>query len=811
MKLETITLHPFGHFADRSWDLAKQLVVIHGPNELGKSTLRQAIFHTLFTPTKLPKSKLEETIGPWLPLPAGDYAAVRLTFEHQGMSWTLEKRWGAGHGSRLSDGKTSIGDPAVVQAKLGEMLAHGEATFRHVLFTGQSELEQTLARIKANARELRDVRDLLAAAAGAAADVDEQQLRRLLEEKMQESFSRWDVATARPERQNGKEKGVDDPWKRDVGVVLASWYDWQNHEAEWRRVLTIETDLDRIAAEAARIELDIRRADECVAAFGGLRDALGERDVLEEREPRLEQQVTTLNAAFSGWPKAEAAIGEWDQRKQELETEHGKLVQERAAAEAKKTGATATAAFERIAQAKQAWEDAANEAAKHADMATGQLPELERLETAITAAKNKLASRQLSWRIDVDEPGSVTMERGIGSAETVVVGAQGLVGTAEARVRVVAAGLRLTVESGGDDVERLFATLKEDQLEFERLLTACGATAVAAVKVAVERRREAVAAAATRKQVYESLLDGRTFEQWVELVAGIEKLPATRALVTIDEEIKTNRMRLAEGLATAKRHADTIAGWKQQHADHDSLTERLLEAKAALKHARDRLASLPGLPEGFETTREFLQALAAARQLQVEGQKQLTVKKEEQARLAAELAERRSEDLAEKADAAKRAFDRARGKGHDYLRIREELDRIAADSGSDPLPAFSAKVAAMFSRITRRSATVAFDGQLPAHVERDGVQMPPDRLSHGAGGALAFALRLALAEAYLHGVPGFIMLDDPFVNLDKDRMAEAADILRTFSEWSQVIFFTCHDEHAARLERAAGPPVELAG
>lgn len=51
MKLQSITLHPFGRFANESWDLAKPLVVIHGPNELGKTTLRQAIFHALFTPT----------------------------------------------------------------------------------------------------------------------------------------------------------------------------------------------------------------------------------------------------------------------------------------------------------------------------------------------------------------------------------------------------------------------------------------------------------------------------------------------------------------------------------------------------------------------------------------------------------------------------------------------------------------------------------------------------------------------------------------------------------------------------------------
>jgi uncharacterized protein YhaN len=57
-----------------------------------------------------------------------------------------------------------------------------------------------------------------------------------------------------------------------------------------------------------------------------------------------------------------------------------------------------------------------------------------------------------------------------------------------------------------------------------------------------------------------------------------------------------------------------------------------------------------------------------------------------------------------------------------------------------------------------------------------------------------------MAEAYLTQGGGFLMLDDPFVQFDKTRMAVAAGIVREFSGKAQVIVFTCHDHHAARLE-----------
>lgn len=808
MRLKSAKLHPFGRFTDRSFDLDRSLVVIHGPNEEGKSTLRQAIFHALFTPTKLTKTKLEDSVGPWMPLPAGDFAEVRLVFEHDGKTWTLDKRWGAEPASRLGDGTTSIADPVDVQAKLGSMLTHGEATFRHVLFTGQAELEQTIATIEARSGELRDMRDLVNAAGGAADNVDEQKLRRLLDAKIDAAFGRWDDAAGKPERQNGREKGILDPWKKEVGDILKAWYDWKNREAEHAEVLSIESDLDTVAARVAKTREQIDGAKTFVDKYGELREALGQRGLLEERLPRLEGEVALLSAAFAGWPKAQAAIDGWEPHKKQHELALARLLKERDDANAKQAGADTTKAFERIVKAKQAWDDAQTKANALPDPGAERVRTLEQLERKIVATENMIAGRQLAWRIVADEPGTVTVTRGAGAAEAVSVGPEEFAGTAEGRVTVVAAGLTLTVESGGDDVEALFAALSADRDRLKSALEACGAPTVAAVTVMAEQHQEATAEAGTKKQVYESHLAEKSFDHWAEEIAALEELPDTRSLAAINVELDLAQTQLTEGTIAAKGHTEAITAWKKLYNDSETLTERLLESRSSLKKAKDELASLPALPEGFEKPRELIDALDAATTRERTQQRNLTEDSATQARLTANQADRRSEDLAEAAEAAKRRLERARSRGRDYRRIREELDRIAAKAASDPLATFSAKVEATFSRITGQKTRIAFDGQLPAGAERGGVKVPPDRLSCGAGGALALSLRLAMAEAYLESGPAFLMLDDPLVNLDKDRMAEAVAILRAFSEQSQVIYFTCHDVHAERLQ---GAPVGHGG
>jgi exonuclease SbcC len=56
-----------------------------------------------------------------------------------------------------------------------------------------------------------------------------------------------------------------------------------------------------------------------------------------------------------------------------------------------------------------------------------------------------------------------------------------------------------------------------------------------------------------------------------------------------------------------------------------------------------------------------------------------------------------------------------------------------------------------------------------------------------------------MANRFLGGADGFVIMDDPLVNLDPDRQLKAAALLRVYAENRQVIIFTCHPAHAEIL------------
>jgi len=88
--------------------------------------------------------------------------------------------------------------------------------------------------------------------------------------------------------------------------------------------------------------------------------------------------------------------------------------------------------------------------------------------------------------------------------------------------------------------------------------------------------------------------------------------------------------------------------------------------------------------------------------------------------------------------------------------------------------------------------------------------LPTGLLSQGTLGSLALATRLALAELYLKDDKGFLVMDDPFTDMDPARRTAAAKAIGAFAQQRQVLFFTCHPLHAEELKTAIGREVAVA-
>jgi uncharacterized protein YhaN len=132
------------------------------------------------------------------------------------------------------------------------------------------------------------------------------------------------------------------------------------------------------------------------------------------------------------------------------------------------------------------------------------------------------------------------------------------------------------------------------------------------------------------------------------------------------------------------------------------------------------------------------------------------------------------------------------------------LGEIKAVHHAEYLPPLQVAASSRFAKMTggRYSAVRLADIWPRVSVTEAGEQdIEPEYLSGGTSDQLYFALRLAATESLSRRTVLPLILDDPFVNFDPERLAQAMDILAHVArEGRQVILFT-HDPRQAEFER----------
>jgi uncharacterized protein YhaN len=100
-------------------------------------------------------------------------------------------------------------------------------------------------------------------------------------------------------------------------------------------------------------------------------------------------------------------------------------------------------------------------------------------------------------------------------------------------------------------------------------------------------------------------------------------------------------------------------------------------------------------------------------------------------------------------------------------------------------------------------------GEKSIFVEREsGELIESSYLSRGTAEQLYLAMRFALADEYAKTVALPIVMDDIFVNFDRERLHETISIMSEIAKHRQILLFTCH-EHVAAAAAQALPSTQL--
>ncbi|MBQ3258144.1 MAG: AAA family ATPase [Oscillospiraceae bacterium] len=91
---------------------------------------------------------------------------------------------------------------------------------------------------------------------------------------------------------------------------------------------------------------------------------------------------------------------------------------------------------------------------------------------------------------------------------------------------------------------------------------------------------------------------------------------------------------------------------------------------------------------------------------------------------------------------------------------------------------------------------IAVNTDLEVQLERGGSNRPLNHFSAGQTDAVHLCMRLALSDALFEEGSTFMILDDPFVNLDDRHTAQALELLQELAQDRQIIYLVCNSSRS---------------
>lgn len=283
--------------------------------------------------------------------------------------------------------------------------------------------------------------------------------------------------------------------------------------------------------------------------------------------------------------------------------------------------------------------------------------------------------------------------------------------------------------------------------------------------------------------------------------------------------------------------ADTYARLSKDEAAQkkqgEELSKKIGEAKAALS---DFFAPFPlstvSLREAFSTLREKLLLFSTASKRLSDAQRQLAVFLEESAfdpsaplpefigeseafeseekllaghlleietKISAKLTEAQYQKEAAESIPALLAeiealkAEKAEAKHtHDLLKLAfDTLTEAKETLSSRYLSGIEGSFKGYLDLLESQNSEYHFNTELSVSVERYGERKPAEALSRGEQDLIAFCARLSLIDSIFTEETPFLLLDDPFVNLDDDNHARAFALLKRLAERFQIFYTVC--------------------
>ncbi|MCR4792879.1 MAG: AAA family ATPase [Lachnospiraceae bacterium] len=154
------------------------------------------------------------------------------------------------------------------------------------------------------------------------------------------------------------------------------------------------------------------------------------------------------------------------------------------------------------------------------------------------------------------------------------------------------------------------------------------------------------------------------------------------------------------------------------------------------------------------------------------------------------------EEAKEEYDVRNEKLDAVKLKYETLVKTRECLAAARDSFNTRYIKDIQASFDKYYQILAGNSGDFTIDANLNVTYVEQGQPRVPDTLSEGYQDMVGMCRRVAMADAMYTSEKPFLVLDDPFVNLDDDKLKGASKFISDISEEYQILYFTCQSARA---------------
>jgi len=804
MKIKNIHLKPFAGISDKKVEFYPGLTVILGPNEAGKSTLLNALKSVLFTEVELTKVRFDKLMKEYMPVKGGDTIRVSLEFQAEGKDYFLEKIWKRGNrkGSSIlkspDQGEFTI--DGEVSRLIDELLPAHQGTINNILLTWQSTLDKTMNMLHDEDVNIRpDLGAILRSSVMETDGVSVEQLRSRLDREYEDYFQHWDIEKGAPE--NGR--GINNPYKKGVGKILKAYYEKEGIEKDYNETCKVEIEIDEINKKIQDEESKQKKIKDEINQNKDKKSQIHERQQIENDLEKIVHGIEEIKKISKEWPiKENWLLNEVGPRVSKMEEKKEKLEKEKIEARQNQKNKEFRKWFKNLHKLHKKIEGAENKLFKAKKVTEEDIELLKNKKQEVKDLENEIKASKLTISFFAKNQQVLTLKDASERKETLSL-RQGekIEKTLQGKLILEHEDWKMEVQAGEGEIDRLICEKEEKTKEVEDEFKRLGIDTfekAQSTNMEYERLRREVEYA--KRSFIEELGEER-YEELEDKYKQLGKEKQVRPLDKISAEQVRLELELEDLQKKKKEGEEQIKDWKEKYGSCDKMISMLGGKQHKQDELNEKLKNLAVLPDGFDDYKSFYDYIDRLNDNDRKLQEEISILREQKIITENQKPDQSSEELNIQLGESEQNFQRILLDGKAVAYIKEKANDLLGKMDTKTYEGFQKKFVKYFIYMSGNSfSRVEMEHDIPKKlIKGDGSELTYNLLSFGTKDTFSLALRLTMAEYFLRDKSGFLILDDPLVDMDPGRQALAAEQINEFAKTRQVIFLTCHPQTTKML------------